>query len=69
MALGTPVIATDCPSGPSEILGQGRYGRLVPMGDHVTLAQAIESALDAAGPVNGGLERAAQFSSERIAAE
>ena len=39
------------------------------MGDHVTLAQAIESALDAAGPVNGGLERAAQFSSERIAAE
>ena len=39
------------------------------MGDHVTLAQAIESALDAAGPVNAGLERAAQFSSERIAAE
>jgi glycosyltransferase involved in cell wall biosynthesis len=69
MALGTPVISTDCPSGPSEILGQGRYGRLVPVGDHVALAQAIESALGAGGSVDGARERAAQFSTERIAAE
>jgi glycosyltransferase involved in cell wall biosynthesis len=69
MALGTPVISTDCPSGPSEILDQGRYGRLVPVGDHAALAQAIEQVLSTGGSVNGGRERAAQFSTERIAAE
>lgn len=40
-----PVVATDCLSGPREILDGGRYGALVPVGDHETLAAAIESAL------------------------
>ena len=30
MGTGVPVVATDCPSGPSEILKDGRYGSLVP---------------------------------------
>jgi len=45
MALRTPVIATDCPSGPKEILANGRYGSLVPMDDPTTLASFIRNAL------------------------
>lgn len=45
LALGVPVVATDCPSGPSEITQNGRYGRLVPMQDPQALADAMASAL------------------------
>lgn len=45
LALGTPVVATDCPSGPREILAGGRYGRLVPVGDAGALARALGEAL------------------------
>lgn len=41
LALGTPVISTDCPSGPAEILHGGDYGALVPVGDSAGLARAI----------------------------
>lgn len=45
MALGTPVIATDCPSGPAEILEGGKWGRLVPVGNVEALAKAISKSL------------------------
>ena len=45
MALGLPVIATSCPGGPKEILEGGRSGLLVPPGDEITLASAIERLL------------------------
>ena len=43
---GAPVVATDCPSGPREILADGQHGRLVPVGDVSEMARAIEKSLD-----------------------
>jgi len=58
LAVGTPVVATDCPSGPREILADGRYGTLVPVGDDAALAEAIAATL--AAPLPGeALKRAA----------
>lgn len=46
LALGMQVVSTDCPSGPAEILENGRYGRLVPIGDVQSMADAICETLD-----------------------
>ncbi|WP_295402304.1 glycosyltransferase [uncultured Thiocystis sp.] len=46
MALGVPVVATDCPSGPSELLDGGRYGPLVPVGDVEAMAEAMRTTLE-----------------------
>ena len=46
LALTRNIVSTDCPSGPREILKQGRLGRLVPMRDPDALGQAILDSLD-----------------------
>lgn len=46
LALGIPVVSTDCHSGPREILENGKYGRLVPVGDYHAMANAIMETLD-----------------------
>ncbi len=45
LAFGTPIVSTDCRSGPAEILEGGRWGTLVPVGSEEQLASAIEGAL------------------------
>lgn len=45
LALGTPVVATDCPTGPREVLEGGRWGRLTPVRDAESLANAIAATL------------------------
>lgn len=62
MACGCPVIATDCPSGPEEILEGGKWGPLVAVGNPEALADAILKTLES--PLAGNLlkARAAVFS-------
>jgi glycosyltransferase involved in cell wall biosynthesis len=66
MALGVAVISTDCQSGPREILENGRWGSLVPVGDIEALSKAILSQLNF-GPVPGAAYSVSQrFNDDRI---
>ncbi|MGH6903124.1 MAG: glycosyltransferase [Geminicoccaceae bacterium] len=65
MACGCPVVSTDCPSGPGEILDGGRFGRLVPVGDDGALADAIGRTLDDPPAPEMLRQRAGVFSVER----
>jgi len=69
MACGCPVVSTDCPSGPAEILDEDRYGRLVAVGDSEGLSRAIIELLE--HPTDAAVlrERAAEYSSEASAEE
>ncbi|MEQ8968615.1 MAG: glycosyltransferase [Azospirillaceae bacterium] len=51
MHFGLPLVVTDCPSGPAEILEGGRHGLLVPVDDHAALTAALRDALDGRAPV------------------
>ena len=64
LACGVKVVATDCPSGPAEILQDGRWGRLVPMQEEQALAAAMEQALAEQGDSGLLQQRAADFSVE-----
>lgn len=61
LALNCPVVATDCPGDTAELLGHGRWGRLVPVGDSKQMAEAIVATLDDPGP-HALSARAADFS-------
>lgn len=63
LAHGLPIVATDS-GGPREILADGKYGRLVPTGDPVALAAAIDEALEEAVDEAEQKHRARDFSEE-----
>lgn len=64
LAVGTPVVATDCPSGPREILDGGRHGVLVPVTDVDALSRAI-GQLDR-GEVQPAPAAAARYRTEQV---
>jgi glycosyltransferase involved in cell wall biosynthesis len=67
LGCGTPVVSTDCPYGPREILQNGRLGTLVPVGDAVRLAAAIEEMLDRPVDRDSLIARARDYTAERAA--
>lgn len=67
MACGCPVVSTDCPHGPNEILAGGQYGPLVPVGDVEALADAMIRQLDTPQPAEYMRSRASAFSVDRSA--
>lgn len=73
MACGVPVISTDCPSGPSEIIEPQVSGLLVPVDDVSSLSAAIIRVLGDVGLrqklIEGGRRRVEIFSVEQIVAE
>jgi len=66
MAAGVPVVSTDAPHGPREILADGKYGTLVPVADAEELADAIDAMLDRPTAADLLAERAADFTVEGI---
>ncbi|WKT81957.1 glycosyltransferase [Thermosynechococcus sp. PP45] len=67
LSCGLPVVSTDCPSSPREILADGKYGTLVPVGDVNALAKAMTEALMSSPEPEFLKQRAADFSVEKIA--
>jgi len=67
LACGVQTVSTDCPFGPAEILADGRFGRLTPVGDADAMAKAILVALDE--PIDSALlqSRASAFSTHACA--
>lgn len=64
---GTPVVAMDCPSGPREVLENGKFGALVPVGDVEALAAAMQKALNEPHDREALKRRAQDFSVDKAA--
>ena len=64
---GVPVVSTNCPTGPHEILEDGKYGTLVPVGDVHALAKAMDEALSATHDHERLKLRARDFSVDKAA--
>jgi glycosyltransferase involved in cell wall biosynthesis len=65
MAAGTPVVSTSCESGPMEILAEGKYGKLVNVGDVDSIASAILDTLDNPPITDSLKKRADEFTLEK----
>ncbi len=67
LALGVPSVATDCPSGPRELLAGGRYGALVAVGDPGGLAEAMLATLEAPLPAGQLRQAVSDYTAEAAA--
>lgn len=68
LAVGTPCVATDCRSGPREILDDGRYGKLVPVGDARALSDAMWTSLETPASPARLREAVSRFERDRVVA-
>lgn len=66
LACGATIVATDCPSGPAEVLAGGEFGTLVPVGRPDLLAQAVMDACNEPIEKQKAIERAAWFDVNKI---
>lgn len=66
MMCGCTPVATDCPTGPREVLQDGKYGYLVPVRDPAAMAAAIAKALDEPIPAERLAEAVTPFEEQRI---
>ncbi len=67
LACGTPVVATDCPGGPPEILDGGKYGELAPVGDVDQIAKCISKVVNDGYDQDVLVNRAEDYAIESIA--
>ena len=67
LSVGLPVVSTDCPSGPAEILDNGKYGKLVPVSDILAIKEAILSTQLPYPEPEKLIRRALEFSPTNIA--
>ena len=65
MACGTPVVSTDCPNGPAEVLADAEYGELVPTEDSEALKEALNRTLTDPLPAKKLQARAQDFSIQK----
>jgi len=62
MACGSPVVSTDCNSGPREILENGKHGKLVGVGDEAAMADAIAEVLKSPSAARQRIPSMAEYS-------
>jgi glycosyltransferase involved in cell wall biosynthesis len=67
LGAGCSIVSTDCRNGPREILDDGEFGRLVPVGDHASFAQALGQVLNQPFDPAKQRERAEMFSVDKSA--
>ncbi|MEM7620313.1 MAG: glycosyltransferase [Pseudomonadota bacterium] len=67
LSLGTPVVSTNCPGGPKDILDNGTYGHLVDLNDQKAFADAILKSLNSPIPATILKQRANEYSVAKIA--
>ena len=69
LAAGLPIVSTDCPGGPKDILDKGRYGKLVPVGDVEAMARAFDLGPRVPDLQSRQRRRAADFDVRSIASQ
>ncbi len=69
MACGCPIVSTDCPSGPKEILAEGKYGKLIPVGDAEAMSAALVRTLQNPPQKELLVDRAKDFETQNSVAE